>query len=108
MIVGVLRGWRSERDVTNVTYTEFSVKRTLEALKFQASNEFSRRFASALKARREAAGLSHNMLAQRSGMSRAAISMIESGQRSPSLISCHAICAALGTTVGQISAQAEE
>jgi transcriptional regulator with XRE-family HTH domain len=76
-------------------------------LKFQRSHSFSRAFADALKAKRLALGISHEKLAAASGVSRSAISMIEGGQRSASLVTCHALCEALGESVGSIAREAE-
>ena len=49
----------------------------------------------ALKAKRLEMGISHDKLAQLTGLSRAAISMIESGQRHPTLLTCFRIAVAL-------------
>ena len=76
-------------------------------LKFERSHSFSRAFAEALKAKRKALGLSHEKLAMATGLSRSAISMIESAHRSPTLISCHALCEALGETVSSVARTAD-
>jgi transcriptional regulator with XRE-family HTH domain len=72
------------------------------------SQNFSIRFAAALKRRRLELGLSHDALAKVSGLSRSAISMIESGHRSASLISCHALSVALNTSVAAMAVEAEQ
>jgi transcriptional regulator with XRE-family HTH domain len=77
-------------------------------LNLTSSQNFSIRFAAALKRRRLELGLSHETLAKASGLSRSAISMIESGQRSASLISCHALAVALDTSVAVMAVEAEQ
>jgi DNA-binding XRE family transcriptional regulator len=93
--------------VTYVTYRSARSIRYCWALKLKASVEFSERFAAAIKQRRKAVGLSHEKLSKLSGVSRSAISMIESGSRSASLVTCHALAAALGTTVSRVASEAE-
>jgi len=48
--------------------------------------------------------LSHDLLAKRAGISRAAISHIESGKRSPTLLVCLKIAHALGVELSDIIA----
>lgn len=48
-----------------------------------------------LKKARKAKGLSHDKVAEKAGITRAAISYIESGQRSPSLVTCLKIARAM-------------
>ncbi len=65
-------------------------------------------FAKRLKERRRELGLSHETLSRKAGVSRSAISMIESGHRSASLITSHALAEALDTTVSQLAFKAEQ
>ncbi len=52
-----------------------------------------------LKAIRLERGLSHERLAQMTGLSRAAISLVESGERHPTLLTCLRIAQALNITI---------
>lgn len=54
------------------------------------------------KALRLSGGLSHEALAQRAGVTRAAISLIESGKRRPSLLVALRIAAALDTNLSTV------
>lgn len=56
---------------------------------------------------RKEQGLSHEKLAQRIGVHRSAISLIESGKRSPTLVMCLKIAQGLDTKLGEILAKLE-
>lgn len=53
----------------------------------------------ALKAERKRQGLSHEKLAEKAGLHRSAISLIESGERKPTLLSVLKILAVLGISL---------
>jgi len=53
-------------------------------------------------------GLSRNNLAVRAGVTRPAISQIESGKRKPTLIVCLRIAHALGKNLGEIISECEK
>lgn len=55
-----------------------------------------------LKAIRLEKGVSQNKLAEKAGLSRAAVQHIEKGIRNPTLIVCHALAKALDTSLGRI------
>jgi len=61
-----------------------------------------------MKCLRMAQGLSHEKLAQRTGLSRAAISHIENGVRKPSLLVCIIIADGLGKNFSHIVRMAEK
>jgi transcriptional regulator with XRE-family HTH domain len=56
---------------------------------------------------RLAKGLSQRELAERTGLSRTAITMIESGQRNPTLFVCHALAIALNVPLSEVIEDAE-
>jgi len=64
-------------------------------LQLDDSQRFSRAVVAALKERRLASGLSQARLAEAAGISRTAVTMIEAGQRNPTLFVCHALAKAL-------------
>lgn len=61
-----------------------------------------------LTALRLAEGLSHNKLAMKAGVTRPAISQIESGKRKPTLVVCLKIARALDKNLGDIIAKCEK
>lgn len=61
-----------------------------------AALELEKAIIDRLKEKRIEQGISHERLASLTGLSRAAISMIESGARHPTLLSCIRIAEALG------------
>jgi transcriptional regulator with XRE-family HTH domain len=71
------------------------------------SQQFSQRVAARLKRYRLANGLSQRQLGERTGLSRSAIRMIESGQRNPTLFVCHAIAVALKVPLSTVIGEAE-
>ena len=66
------------------------------------------RLAACIKRIRLDQGLSHETLAERSGLSRQAISMIERGTRVPSILSCMKVSKGLGTSLQKLLDQAEK
>jgi len=60
----------------------------------------------AIRARRESAGLSMRALAGRSGVSQPFLSQIENGQASPSMVTLYRIAGALGCQPGELLPQA--
>jgi DNA-binding XRE family transcriptional regulator len=61
-----------------------------------------------LKAARQQKGMSHDVLAQKAGVSRPAISHIENGKRKPSLILCIKLAHALDIKLSDLIAQIED
>lgn len=53
-------------------------------------------------------GLSHDSLAERSGLTRQSISMIESGKRVPSIASCLKVAKGLGVSLQNLLSIAEK
>ena len=53
-------------------------------------------------------GISHDTLAEKSGLTRQAISRIESGDRVPSIASCLKICKGLGVSLQKILDKVEK
>jgi transcriptional regulator with XRE-family HTH domain len=72
------------------------------------SEELCKNLRKVLKDHREAAELSLNELAKRSGLNRMAISFIEKGQRIPSTDTVIRLAAALGLPPSQLFLEAEE
>ena len=52
--------------------------------------------------------MSHDKLANATGLSRPAISLIESGKRQPTLLTCIKIATALGLSLGELLIKAEK
>lgn len=65
------------------------------------------RVGEAVRRHRQDAGLSQEQLAEQAGLHRTAVSLIERGQRSPSVETLHRICVALGISVSHLVADAE-
>jgi transcriptional regulator with XRE-family HTH domain len=61
----------------------------------------------ALTEARKSSGLSHEALAKKTGISRPAISFIESGKRKPTLYSCIRLAEALDIKLGNILIDSE-
>jgi transcriptional regulator with XRE-family HTH domain len=61
-----------------------------------------------LKEARKEKEWSHDALARKTGLHRSAISLIESGKRQPTLLTCEKIAQALGISLGRIIAEAED
>jgi DNA-binding XRE family transcriptional regulator len=71
-------------------------------LNLEKSLQFSAEVIASLKSMRQARGISQGKLAEMAGLSRTAITMMESGQRNPTLFVCHALAAALNVPLSQI------
>jgi len=71
------------------------------------SQRLSRNVVNALIQIRRDRGISQERLAKLSGLSRTAITMMELGQRNPSLFVCHALATALSVKLAPIIARAE-
>ena len=69
---------------------------TMEDMLSTLEDDISHRTGRALKQRREAAGLSLRMLAERSGISSSMISDIERGAKSPTVVTVVRLAQALG------------
>ena len=72
-----------------------------------ASEAFSRAFADHLRRVRLSKGLSQGALAKATGLSRSAITMIENGQRNPTLVVCQALASALGVKLSKVLGSVE-
>lgn len=66
-----------------------------------------RKFGRVVRRQREAAGLSQELLAERAGLHRTYISLLERGQRNPSLEVIRAVAKGLGTTMAGLVAEVE-
>ena len=66
------------------------------------SQQFSRAVVDALKRVRQKKGISQERLAKSCGLSRSAISMIEAGDRNPTLFVCHALAAGLDVRLSKV------
>ena len=71
------------------------------------SQKFSRTVVDALKRVRQKKGVSQEWLAKTCGLSRSAVSMIESGDRNPTLFVCHALAEGLGVRLSKVVSDAE-
>ena len=63
---------------------------------------------SAIQRCRKARGLSQQGLADKAGISRSAVTMIESGARNPTLFVCHALAMALETDLSKLVLDSEK
>lgn len=72
------------------------------------TDELSAAIATTLQAARQARGLSGGALADRSGVSRAMISKIERGETQPTAVLLSRLASALGMTLSQLVAAAEQ
>jgi transcriptional regulator with XRE-family HTH domain len=77
-------------------------------LNLEPSEQYSNDAVRALAARRESLGLTRDALAKRAGLSRSMVSMMESGDRHPTLVTFHALCVALGTTPSELLGEIEQ
>ena len=66
------------------------------------SQQFSRTVVDALKRERQKKGISQERLAKACGLSRSAVSMIESGDRNPTLFVCHALAVGLDIQLSKV------
>ena len=73
----------------------------------EESERFSQAVIARLKEERLKGGLSQAALAEAAGLSRTAITMIESGQRRPTLMVCHALAKALGLALSNVISDVE-
>ena len=69
--------------------------------------DFTMSFAEIIKQKRKELGMSHLKLAEACGLTRPAISMIESGKRVPTIATCYKICEALGVKLSDLILEAE-
>jgi transcriptional regulator with XRE-family HTH domain len=76
-------------------------------LNLDKSQQFSRAVVDALKRVRQKKGISQERLAKACGLSRSAVSMIESGDRNPTLFVCHALAVGLGIRLSKVVRDAE-
>jgi len=60
-------------------------------------------FAARLRSLREAAGVNQSELARRAGLTRQALSMLEAGERQPTLATTQALARALGLTLDALA-----
>ncbi len=66
------------------------------------------RFGAAVRSARESEGLSQEDLADRAGLHRTYVSLIERGQRTASIAVVEKLAGALGTSMGDLLGQAED
>lgn len=72
-----------------------------------SEGRLQRRFGRVVRARREAVGLSQEALADGAGLHRTYISLLERGQRNPSLEVIRALARGLGTTMASLVSELE-
>jgi transcriptional regulator with XRE-family HTH domain len=70
-------------------------------------DSLAHQFGAVLRRRRETAGLSQEALAARSGLHRTTISLLERGQRTPSIDVVQKLARALGTTMASLVGELE-
>ena len=93
--------------VTIVTWLATVDKCNLQGLNLEKSLKYSRCVVSLLAQARRQNGFSQTAIAKKTGLSRSAVSMIESGDRNPTLFVCHAIAHAIGVNLSSILATVE-
>ena len=76
-------------------------------MKIAISQSFSFSDVAELKRIRLSKGVSQKTLAEAAGLSRGAVTHIESGIRNPTLIVCHALAASLGVALSSILRRVE-
>lgn len=74
----------------------------------KASEAFSAAVVEKLKAIRLEKSLSQERLAAEAHVSRTGITMMENGQRRPTLLFCHAIASALGVSLAEVIRSVED
>ena len=72
-----------------------------------ATKDLLRAFGEEIRARRAARDMSQEKLAERAGLHRNFIGLVERGQRNPTLLTMAAIAAALKTAVSELLVAAE-
>jgi len=96
---------KRDRCVTIVTCRYWLARTICWRLSLESSEKFSRAVVGALARRREAKGVTKEGLAKKSGISRSMISMMESGQRHPTLVTLHALAKALEVPITELLAE---
>ena len=91
-----------------MTYPSRRQRASSRGLNLDYSQQFSRTAVAVLQRHRKALGISQEKLAELTGLSRSAITMIESGKRNPTLFVCHAVAGALGVSLSEVICDAEE
>ncbi len=76
-------------------------------MKNDECTKFLANLVSVIKAKRKELGISHLKLAESCGISRSAISMIESGDRVPTIATCYKISKALNINLSELIKEAE-
>lgn len=77
-------------------------------MKDQSSEKMVGRLVDLFIELRKSQGLSHEKLALKTGMTRPAISLIESKKRIPTILTCFRIAQALGVSLGALVKKAEK
>lgn len=72
------------------------------------NNDIQQAFGNALRERRKACGLSQERLALEAGLDRTFISLLERGQRQPTLGSLFKLCASLDTQPSEVLQEIEQ
>jgi transcriptional regulator with XRE-family HTH domain len=85
-----------------------NAKCKLAALNLEKSLKFSRAVVSAIQTARKSQGLSQQRLAEMAGISRSAVTMIESGARNPTLFVCHALAESLDLDLSELIREAHQ
>jgi transcriptional regulator with XRE-family HTH domain len=90
-----------------VTWRVPSVNAKGGKLDAHQSEEFSRAVVALIKQARQEKGWSQAMLAEKAGVSRTGVTMVENGDRRPTLYFCHALAAALDRDLSEFVRKAE-
>ena len=88
--------------MTIVTYFYGVFRATILNMRDKVAEKAVSRLADELTALRKGQGLSHEKLAQKTGLNRSAISLIESKKRIPTILTCFKITRALDVSLGQL------
>lgn len=90
-----------------VTWRELPVNAYGEVLDVHQSEHFSSAVVALIKQARQEMGWSQETLAQKAGVSRTGVTMVENGDRRPTLYFCHALAKALGRDLSEFLRKAE-
>ena len=95
------------RVVTIVTWRILPVNGKLQPLDAHQSDEFSRAVVALIKQARQEKQWSQAALAEKAGVSRTGVTMVENGDRRPTLYFCHALAKALDRELFEFIREAE-
>ena len=93
--------------MTIVTYPGLGQEGNHVSMRDKLSEEIVELVVSQIADARKKKGLSHERVAELSGLNRSTISLIESSKRQPTLLSCIRICRALGIKLSDLLAKSQ-